>query len=1551
MLLAAVPAVAQNAVAAPGWVPQSPASSPPARLGAAMVYDGTNNNVVLFGGSDGSNPLGDTWTWNGANWTLQSPATSPSPRTAPSMVYDAALGYVLLFGGYDGTHMLQDTWGWNGSTWTQLFSIFISPPARDGAQMAYDATNGNVVLFGGTDGTNNLNDTWIWSGAAWTPLSPATPPSPRLGPSMAYDAATGNVVLFGGFDGTNFLQDTWAWNGSTWALKSNAGPSGRFNPAMVYAASTGNMVLFGGFDGNNFFADTWTWDGSKWTQQASSASAPGRTDASAAYDAATAKIVLFGGFNGGRLQDTWTYPGPAWLGSVNVGSSAQATVTFTFTAGGSIASVAVLTQGAPNLDFTDLGTGTCDTQGASHVYNAGDTCTVNVRFAPQYAGSISGAVTLNGAQSPFATAWLEGIGIAPQAVFSPAATWDSGNFYPSALDSSPQTAVIARDRLGNIYDGDGAYPSYFAVGEIPWGCTSPSCVMALGGNLSNVQGLAVDGAGNVYAAASSAGVYPGVKEIPRGCVNSATCVITLGGGFGNPNDVAVDSSGNVYVADLGNHAVKEMPPGCASSACVTTLGGGFSGPDGIAVDGSGNIYVADGGDAIKEMPPGCTSSACVTMLGSGDFTQAYGVAVDGVGNVYVSDYSEQSISEIPVGCTAPQCSVSISSASQGAPWAIRLAVDGTGNIYVPNGVYLHEIQRASPASLSFATTPRGQTSIDSPQTVTIESSGNSPVNFSSVIAVAYDPNFPEAPGVDTDCANGTVLSPGNFCTLSIDFTPQAAVAAEQLLKGKIGVSYNAMNGPLTVVNVSGNEVAAPASLTSPSPSSALGGATTFSWNSGDCTNVELWIGTSAGAYDLYSSGVVPSTVTSESVNIPTNGKAVYVRLWGELNHVWQYKDYDFTEQLAQAALTSPTPGTNFAGPNVTFTWNAVAGASFYQLDIGTSPGLADVYSSYGTTATSATATNLPLSFTETLYVRLYTGYRSAMPYYDYVFYPASPTLMASPTPNSVLNGPSVVFKWGVGSGSITGCRLIIGNLYDSGVVKPNLNTVTSLTVPNLPTNGQSLLVRLYTYYASGQAYSDYFYTAATQAALTSPKPTSVLAGPKVTFTWSAATGAATGYILRIGTTVGANDLYASGPITATSATPTNLPINGKTVYVRLITNYGSQQGYYDYVFTAAAGPTLTGISPASGASGTSVNVTLTGTNLTGATAVTAPSQPNITVSNFVPVSSTQVKATLHLAAATTVGAHAIEVIAPIGASNAVTFTVVAAPKLTGISPASGAPDTSVNVTLTGTNLTGATAVTAPSQPNITVSNFVPVSSTQVTATLHLAAATLPGAHAIEVITPAGASNTVTFTVVATPKLTGISPASGVSGASVSVTLTGTNLTGATAVTAPSQPNITVSNFVPVSSTQVTATLNVAAATLLGAHLVSVVTPAGTATIPFTVLGGKAAFTGPSPSLVTGTTTAHSGTITVTNTASATGATSGPITLTAGPAITKVGTAGGSFSITGGTCASGTIISPGGSCTIVATYTPSGTATATGNVTITATGLATATQTSANFSAN
>jgi hypothetical protein len=305
-------------------------------------------------------------------------------------------------------------------------------------------------------------------------------------------------------------------------------------------------------------------------------------------------------------------------------------------------------------------------------------------------------------------------------------------------------------------------------------------------------------------------------------------------------------------------------------------------------------------------------------------------------------------------------------------------------------------------------------------------------------------------------------------------------------------------------------------------------------------------------------------------------------------------------------------------------------------------------------------------------------------------------------------------------------------------------------------------------------------------------------------------------------------------------------------------------------------------------------------------------------------------------------------------AGAVEFvSTVAAPTLTSISPVTGLRGTAVNVTLTGTNLTGAFLISVTGT-GVTVSNLVVVSDTSVTATFTIANLATLGARTVRVSTPGGLSNPVTFTVTAppAPTLTSISPTSGARGTAVNITFTGTNLTGTFAVTGIAGL-IPVTNLTVVSSTTVTATLNISRLAPLGVRNLGLTTPGGTSnTLPFTVTGGTAAFTGPTPALTTtpanGTT--KTGTVTLRN--SATGATAGSLVLTATPAVNRV-TGTGAFTVTGGTCASGTVLAPGATCTIIVQYVPptTGSLTSTAHVTIADTGAATATQNSANFTAN
>src|SRR6266536_2476655 len=157
--------------------------------------------------------------------------------------------------------------------------------------------------------------------------------------------------------------------------------------------------------------------------------------------------------------------------------------------------------------------------------------------------------------------------------------------------------------------------------------------------------------------------------------------------------------------------------------------------------------------------------------------------------------------------------------------------------------------------------------------------------------------------------------------------------------------------------------------------------------------------------------------------------------------------------------------------------------------------------------------------------------------------------------------------------------------------------------------------------------------------------------------------------------------------------------------------------------------------------------------------------------------------------------------------------IPATPTISTLQPSAGPVGTSVAIG--GTNFTGATALSL----NGVAATFTVTSATQITATVPAGATT----GKVSVTTPKGsASSPSNFTVTVpaqAPTITGFNPSSGPVG--MAVTVIGTNLTGATALSL----NGTPTTFTVNSATQITTTVPGGATT----GTISVTTPGGSAT--------------------------------------------------------------------------------------------------------------------------
>ncbi|TMU98041.1 IPT/TIG domain-containing protein [Streptomyces sp. DASNCL29] len=238
-------------------------------------------------------------------------------------------------------------------------------------------------------------------------------------------------------------------------------------------------------------------------------------------------------------------------------------------------------------------------------------------------------------------------------------------------------------------------------------------------------------------------------------------------------------------------------------------------------------------------------------------------------------------------------------------------------------------------------------------------------------------------------------------------------------------------------------------------------------------------------------------------------------------------------------------------------------------------------------------------------------------------------------------------------------------------------------------------------------------------------------------------------------------------------------------------------------------PVVTSVSPTQGNPAGGTPVTINGSGFTGATVVRFGAN---LATNVVVVSNTQITARTPPGS----GTAKVTVTGPTGTSTQnvfFTYTTVAAPVLTALSPTSGPTGGGNTVTITGSNLTGATQVLFGAAPATILTN----TATQIT----VSAPAGTGTVNVTVTTPGGTSNSLpyTYTTVSAPTLTSLSPASGPTSGGNTVTLTGTNLTGAVQVLFGATPATILTN----TATQITVSAPAGPASVVN---VTVTTPGG-----------------------------------------------------------------------------------------------------------------------------
>jgi PKD repeat protein len=309
---------------------------------------------------------------------------------------------------------------------------------------------------------------------------------------------------------------------------------------------------------------------------------------------------------------------------------------------------------------------------------------------------------------------------------------------------------------------------------------------------------------------------------------------------------------------------------------------------------------------------------------------------------------------------------------------------------------------------------------------------------------------------------------------------------------------------------------------------------------------------------------------------------------------------------------------------------------------------------------------------------------------------------------------------------------------------------------------------------------------------------------------------------------------------------------------------GSVPGTGKFTVTSLVAPTITSITPASGARNVDVSYSIAGTNFEpGLTTVTFRNATGavLAATTLSSVTPTRINGTISIPPAAWVGAYNVNISTADGGSVPGTgkFAVTSlAPTLTTITPAAGSRNTVVAYSITGTNFEPGTTTVAfrnatGSSLNTTILSSV--TATRINGTIIIPPGAWIGAYNVNITTQYGGSvpgtGKVTVTKLA-PTITSITPANGARNTTVTFSIAGANYESGTTTlifrnatgSALDAPTLT-----SVTPTRINGTIFIPQGAWIGAYNVNITTVYG-GSVPGTGLFAVTKYPAPTVSSIT-----------------------------------------------------------------------------------------------------